>query len=231
MPTDRDLLTLSVTAAEDYFDSRQQMTQTIALGTAVATSTSITKQWTTEDALLLNYRVNTLKEDVDRVVSETQNKDLDDEVNELAKLDPKDLLLELTKVYAFAWTDIARLVGISVPALRKWRTGGSPSTESLIALCRLVAFVRKLSDGTVKRPAAWMRVPIVEGYLVTPTDLYEAGMVIDLLDFAWGERNGDRYQLLSKFDPEWSAHYKSEYESFVDSEGVVGLRRRSDSES
>ena len=52
------------------------------------------------------------------------------------------LLKELAVERGMAWADVARLAGVGVGTVRKWRTDGSGSAESKLSLARLAALFR-----------------------------------------------------------------------------------------
>ncbi len=51
---------------------------------------------------------------------------LESRTDEAAKGAPADLLSELADL-GFSWTSVARIVGVSIPAVRKWRQGDAVS--------------------------------------------------------------------------------------------------------
>ncbi|WP_428983069.1 hypothetical protein [Phytohabitans maris] len=97
------------------------------------------------------------------------------------------LLVELTEGYGLGWSDIARLIKVSVPAIRKWRNGGDISTQRLYALGQLAAYMKLLEDqGGVTDPAAWLATPIESGIdrSITKASIYTAGLAVPLLSYA-----------------------------------------------
>lgn len=103
-----------------------------------------------------------------------------------ARLGLSALLTDLTETYGLGWSELARLVGVSVPAVRKWRLGGDISPPKLSAVSRLAAFLELLGAEGVQDPAAWLNLPL-EGEnssLITKTQIYTSGHPADLLLYA-----------------------------------------------
>jgi transcriptional regulator with XRE-family HTH domain len=119
-----------------------------------------------------------------------------------ARLGLVTLLNELTAGYGLGWSDIARLVGVSVPAVRKWRHGGDITSPRLQSIARLAAFLGMLEDEDVRDPAAWLNLPIDDFDngtsldLLTKKEIYGAGGIVDLL--AYAKRYISHDELLSR---------------------------------
>lgn len=137
------------------------------------------------------------------------------------------VLLEELAEMGFAWRDIARLVGVTVPAVQKWRRGESATGEnrarlaSLLAACDLIGEHYMIED-----LATWFEVPLVVGVPLSPLDLYAAQRVDLVFEHAVG--NSDPAQLLTAFDPDWREDYKSDFEAFRAPDGALSLRPRDD---
>ena len=133
-------------------------------GGATATTAEITKTLTldelVEDAGHLRNNaalVGSDASDIHHLVIELR---LDEKARELVRRSTLNLLAELSDA-GFAWRDIAAMVGVSVPALRKWRMGESATPEHRLSIARLVALVETLPvDYMIEDPASWMEVPI-----------------------------------------------------------------------
>ena len=137
------------------------------------------------------------------------------------------LLRVLQMERGMAWVDVARMIGVSVPALRKWRKEtGDATAENHTKLSTLVAFLNTLEEIHVPHPAAWFSLPILKDYSVTPSDLYcEGGFaLVPLLDFAAGNINAPH--LLDEVDSQWRRKYHSEFEAYEAEDGQMSLRRR-----
>jgi hypothetical protein len=188
----------------------------------------------TADSTLLVQRVgwlrsqaNVLGKDVASVHEKAWNHDLDQRAANKARRGVPALLAELAVDRGMAWTDIARLVSVSVSGLRKWRTSGSASAEHRLALARLAAFLDLLSEYPIEDPAQWMemRLPLPPGYVITPIDLYQRGAQSGLLEYASEQRTAE--QVLDQFDPGWR-DARSDFESYDAPDGAKAIRPRRD---
>jgi hypothetical protein len=145
---------------------------------------------------------------------------LDARTAQLAKRDPVDLIDEIAEL-GFAWRDIARMLGVSVPAVRRWRLGEKPSGENRRAIACLLAFTQIISD-QVFEPASWMEVPISSEAPTTAIDLYAAGHVDIAFDLATGNRSSD--SALDAVAPNWRERYRSEWEVGTAEDGQPYIR-------
>ena len=139
------------------------------------------------------------------------------------------LLRELQIEKGMMWVDVARLVGVSVPALRKWRLAtGEPTPENHKKLSTLTSFLDTLAAIPVSDSVAWMVLPMLTGYTVTPSDLYSGSpsSLLPLLDYA--ARNINAEEVLSEIDPGWKSKYLTDFELFLASDGYMSLRPRLD---
>jgi DNA-binding transcriptional regulator YiaG len=73
----------------------------------------------------LRYKTHHLGKDASALHREATLLVLHGSASEHAKRGLESLLETLSNVYGLSWSAIARLVGVSVPALRKWRTGAA----------------------------------------------------------------------------------------------------------
>jgi len=124
--------------------------------------------------------------DAARLHDDTLQLLLSSETDEKVKLGLKALLAELTEDHGLGWSDIARLVQVSVPAIRKWRTGGEITSARLHNLAGLAAFLKILADQEIADPAAWLATPISHDVdrSVTKASIYAAGHAVALLAYA-----------------------------------------------
>lgn len=118
--------------------------------------------------------------------------------------DAKEVLRILAAEYAFTWIDLGRMLGVSVPAIRKWRMDGRISGENHSKLAYLLAFAEILRNRGVSA-ASWMSVPVVPGYTVAPKHLYCQESAAALLDLACDGR--DPEHLLNEIEPDWRNKY------------------------
>jgi len=140
------------------------------------------------------------------------------------------LLEDIALKHGLAWADLARVVGVSVPALRKWRKGlGDASGDNRRRVARLLAFLDLLRDTCgVAEPATWLNVPLVDGFTVTPLLAYPRddqqaarGLPL-LLDHASGAISAT--EALDAIQSDWREKYQRHFEWFDDSDGQPSLR-------
>ncbi len=155
---------------------------------------------------------------------EVRRYDLDERTSLKARCAPQELLDELATDRGLSWATIARLSGVSVSAVRKWRSGDAPSPERRLALARVAAFLDLVSEMPVADPGSWLSMPLVTQYSVTGEDLFLANRVDDLLDYAAGHVTAK--QILDLFDDAWRDHFASDWEVFDAPDGERSIRRR-----
>lgn len=123
----------------------------------------------------------------------------------------------------FAWRDIARMVGVSVPAIQKWRRGERASGDSRQRVASLLAASDLIREHyMVEDIASWFEMPLVKRVPVTPIDLY-ADDRADLV-FAFASGQEDPEALMSQYKPDWRDVYRSDFETFTASDGNRSVR-------
>lgn len=183
------------------------------------TMASVTRQFG-----ILRDETSTLDADVVGRHRAAQRLSLELRAREWARRDVPRLLRELSSQRGLGWSDIARLVGVSVQALRKWRSGEPATGEHRLAVARLAAFLDLLEDKLIDDPAGWLEMPLVAGYSPRYLDLYQAGR-IDLLFELAGLRTTPE-QALDEFAPDWRQQLRLEHEVFEAGDGRLSIRRR-----
>lgn len=182
--------------------------------------------WNRRRADLLAADSTELQSEYQRVHSDALNSLLRVRTAEYSKRSVPSLLLELGE-NGFAWSDIARIVGVSVPALRKWRQGESPSGANrrriaeLVAACHLVAERNPMIDDI----AGWLETALSPESSISGVDLLTKQRYDLLLEYADG---ADPHEILSAFDPSWREQTSDEIEVFAADDGMLALRLRAD---
>lgn len=173
----------------------------------------------------LRSQNDVLGQDIASVHEKARSYDLDQRTAAKARPGVAPLLAELSAERGMAWSDIARLVGVSVSALRKWRTSGSASAEHRWALAQLAAFLDLLSEYAIDDPVQWMemRLPLPAGYVITPIDIYISGAVPALMEYASARITAE--QMLDKIDQGWRGR-RSDFESYDAPDGQKAIRIR-----
>ncbi|MFP7834908.1 hypothetical protein [Marisediminicola sp. LYQ134] len=141
-----------------------------------------------------------------------------------AKSGVTTLLSELADL-GFAWRDIARLVGVSVPAVQKWRKGEKASGESRKRLASLLATCDIITNHyMVEEIASWFEVPLSSSAPITPIDLYADNRADLVFEFSSGHT--DPEGILTQFLPDWREQYRSDFEVFEASDGNFSIRAK-----
>ena len=172
----------------------------------------------------LRYRVDTVNGDVVQLARDVYGLSLGERTTDRERQSVRSLLQALSE-QGLSWSMVSRALGISVPAIRKWRLGEGVSPQNRHSLARLVALVDMLSDQfMIEDPAAWLEIPLVDSRR-TLADVYAAGRVELVLEYA-GRWIASPEQVLDGFEPGWrEGAPPREFETFVATDGNVGIRR------
>lgn len=126
----------------------------------------------------------------------------------------------------FAWRDIARMVGVSVPAIQKWRRGEGLTGGNARKLARLVAaceIIQKFNP-LITDVALWFEAPIVDEAPISPIDLWASDN--QQLVFEHARLEVDPLTTMDSFDPNWRETYRSDFETFRAGDGQLSIRMR-----
>ncbi|MDA8118063.1 MAG: hypothetical protein M0000_11925 [Actinomycetota bacterium] len=141
-----------------------------------------------------------------------------------AKRGHKYLLEQLSEL-GFGWSDIAKMLGVSVPALRRWRLGDKPTAEHLRHIATLVAFVTMIrEDRLVDDVASWMEMPLVDGVPLTSIDMYAKGQLLTVFELA--SEHLTPSGALDRIEPGWREKYRSDFEVYRAEDGQPAIRPR-----
>lgn len=215
----------------DAFDRTDRDRGTVASEVAPPPELSATKPATrilTEDIGFGRNQARTLHQDFDDLHHRSYFVEWQSRTRDRARASVVSLLEELGGL-GFAWRDIAKLVGVSVPAIQKWRKGEGTSGEnrariaSLVAACDLIAEHYIIDD-----LATWFEVPIAVGAPITPMDMYADERADLVFDHASG--HADPEEVLTAFDPTWRDKYRSDFEVFRAADGALAVRPKDNSE-
>ena len=171
----------------------------------------------------LKDRARFLFDDVSDLHERSLAVQLEARTAEVAKRSVRDMLTDLAAL-GFAWRDIARLVGVTVPALRKWRNGEATSGRNRLEVARLLAFVNVLqTEHVIHEIASWMEMPIGNSML-TGIDVYSQGLVLPLL--LYGTDHMTAAELIRLADPkaEYRPDNRFEVVTAADGQPVVRVR-------
>lgn len=141
---------------------------------------------------------------------------------QLAWQDPRDILRQLASDSGMSWAAIARMVGVTPAAIRKWRRGESVSPDARESLAGLLAFLQHASScQPISDIGSWLEMRVVPDARLTPIDFYAAGASALLLDWLGGYISVD--EMLAQFDPDWQTKYARD-SHFEVGEGPGGER-------
>jgi len=165
-----------------------------------------------------------LSQSIEQVSADTARTEWEFRTRQRSKNDPLGDLRALGEL-GFAWRDIAKMLGVTVPAVQKWRRGGGIDGLNKERIHRLAAACDCLAHPfDVKDIAGWMERPLLYPTPVTPMDLWIA-KEYDLL-FAAADDNSDPEAILTKFDPEWRERYRSDFETYEAEDGLLAIRMK-----
>lgn len=207
--------------------SRDLLVEPGTAGTDINPPPSLTKTKTvttvlTEDFGYIRQQVRNLHEVTDALHQKSQYAEWNARTNTRGRASAHEMLDELADL-GFAWRDVAKLVGVSVPAIQKWRRGEGTTGEnrqkvaSLLAACDLIC-----EHYGIQEVASWFEMPLQLGAPVTPIDLWACGRWDLVLDFASGHTDSE--QILIAWDPQWQDRYRSEFDVFRAADGQLSIR-------
>jgi transcriptional regulator with XRE-family HTH domain len=150
--------------------------------------------------------------------------DLDQRTRIRAQEDVRSLLDNLSRDRGFGWSEIARLVGVSVQAIRKWRRGESPTGDNRLAVARLAAVIDLLDSVPIQDPVSWLEMRILDRYKPRHIDLYRSGHADALLDLAGMRVTPEA--ALDEMEGTWRETALLEHEVYEADDGQLSIRVR-----
>jgi hypothetical protein len=104
-----------------------------------------------------------------------------------------DLLDALADELLFPWSLLARVVGVSPTAVRKWRRGETVTPGHHQRLAEFLAFSRTLQhrDPRIDDVPRWFEMPVDSRSDISRLDLFLSGSRTGLLDLAAARRTGE----------------------------------------
>lgn len=174
----------------------------------------------------LRQRVEIVRVDAAELHARALSEELEERSIDLARRDVPDLLNELSSI-GFAWRDLAKMIGVSIPAMQKWRKGERATGENRLKIAELLSVVRMLEAAEVQDPASWFEIPLRQGYPVTPIEMCAKGRADLVLE--WGMQHAQSADgVLDAFDPNWRHNLDDRFESFVAHDGDISIGVRTD---
>lgn len=172
----------------------------------------------------LRYRADLVNADLVSLGRDVLQLNLDERTTARERESVQSLLEVLSKG-GVAWSLLARMLDVSVPAIRKWRLGQGASPENRHGLARLAALLDMLDEQfMIKDPAAWLEIPLGSTHR-TLADAYAADRVDLILDYA-GRWIASPNRVLDELEPRWrETEAARQFETFVAADGDLGIRR------
>lgn len=153
--------------------------------------------------------------------------ELEDKTVERAKIAPTQALEQLSD-YGFAWRDVARIIGVSVPVLNKWRKGTGINGENRLKIARLLALIDMLADRFIDEPASWLEMPIIDNVGLNRLDLLQRGRY-DLVLALASEHTSDGTvdSVMNEIDVNWRDNLvENTFETFAAEDGAISIRHK-----
>ncbi|MGW4123942.1 hypoxia/intracellular survival transcriptional regulator MosR [Nocardia sp. NPDC004711] len=122
------------------------------------------------DADVLHRQVRDLQGVTGELRRDMLIRDLEARRNEQARKAPKTILEEPSDL-GFAWRDIAKITGVSVAAVTKWRRGESANELNRRRLAEVLALVDMLTDRMIEEPVSWLEARPRTAVALTPMDI------------------------------------------------------------
>jgi hypothetical protein len=130
-------------------------------------------------------------------------------VEKLQRRRPDELLEVLAGDFGMSWTAISKLVGVSIPAVRKWRGHGSISPAHAADIAQLAGLCEFLESTGVADPARWLDTRVWPDVPIRRADLVASNR-LDLISAYASGRIASGSELLDQFDPGWRREYPAE---------------------
>lgn len=150
----------------------------------------------------------------------------------LETVSPVEILDLLADDLLFPWSLLARVVGVSPTAVRKWRRGEATTATNHHALAEFLAFCRTLQsrDPRIDDVPRWLEMPVDRRIDMSRLDLYVGGVRAGLLDLASGRHSGE--DLLDDSVPKWRDHaaLARHFEVLVHDDGSTSIVPRAEAE-
>jgi hypothetical protein len=131
-------------------------------------------------------------------------KSLDVAAAAYALVPPEDVISQLADM-GFSQLVMARALGVTPTAVRKWRRGDPPKAEHRGRLASFAALCSQLTEMGLHDPAGWLDIPISGQSTLTPLDLFVAGRAD--LGALLGGRVLEPQEALDAFDSSWRENY------------------------
>jgi hypothetical protein len=125
-----------------------------------------------------------------------------------------------------SWRDVARVLGVSVPAVQKWRKGGEITGVNRYNLARLAAVLDLIADHLVLEAVSWLEMPIRHDVSLTRMDLLASNRHDLVLELVSDEASSTTpVAVLDAYDPAWRENLVDRaFEAFEAGDGRMSVR-------
>ena len=123
----------------------------------------------------------------------------------VAHRSPRELSQHLTDELGIGQLAIARALGVTPTAVRKWKRGDAARPEHRDRLAQLAALCDRLLDLGLHDPAGWIEIPVSTASPITPLDLFTLGRPELAVLLATGATNPQ--ETLTALDPDWRTKF------------------------
>lgn len=139
---------------------------------------------------------------------DVQKMSLDGRTRSLETVNTVELLEFLAGEQGFSWATMARCLGLTATAIRKWRRGEPPSPQNHQRLARLAAFAEIIHElqPRIDDVPFWLEGPVNDATSLSRLDLYRLNAHSELLDLAT-ERDKP-HRVLDRVVPEWRQDHR-----------------------
>lgn len=172
----------------------------------------------------LRDRARILTTDAEELHHEAQDYDLNERASLKAREGHIRLLSELSEFHGMGWNDIAVAVGVSLSAVRKWRSGGTCTPQNRTALSRLCALMDLAVEACITEPASWLMTEVEHGHTLRYIDLIGMGRDDLVLDCAFHHKTPR--QALDEAAPDWREATAKRYKIETDHDGIRSFETR-----
>lgn len=174
----------------------------------------------TENIGYIRKQARHLHAATDRLHQKSHYAEWNDRTNQRGRARAKEMLDELADL-GFAWRDVAKLVGVSVPSIQKWRRGEGTTGENRQKVASLLAACDLISEHYgIQEVASWFEMPLHLGTAVTPIELWAGGRPDLVFDLASGHTDSE--QILTAWNPRWRDG--PDFEVFRAADGQMSIR-------
>jgi transcriptional regulator with XRE-family HTH domain len=171
----------------------------------------VTSEWSA-----LRDRSSVLREDIQESHHDAIQREFDARTTATATAHDALALLDRLEECGLSWALVARLVGVTPTAVRKWRRGEAVTAENRRSIAKAVAALDLIDEHSnpLQDPGTWLEMPVSDLASVTPADFLVANRLELALDLASGRLTS--HAALDSFDKAWRDRFGREQRFSLD---------------